>query len=37
MFTRLHLVESVGTGIPRIARILSEDGFPPPEYTTSGV
>ena len=36
MFTRLHLVESVGTGIPRIARILSDDGFPPPEYKTEG-
>ena len=36
MFTRLHLVESVGTGIPRIARILLEDGFPPAEYKTEG-
>ena len=36
MFTRMHLVESVGTGIPRIARILSEDGFPPAEYKTEG-
>ena len=36
MFTRLHLVESVGTGIPRIARILSEDEFPPAEYKTEG-
>ena len=36
MFTRLHLVESVGTGIPRIARILSDDGFPPAEYKTEG-
>ena len=36
MFTRMHLVESIGTGIPRIARILSEDGFPPAEYKTEG-
>ena len=36
MFTRMHLVESVGTGIPRIARILSDDGFPPAEYKTEG-
>ena len=36
MFTRMHLVESVGTGIPRIARILSEYGFPPAEYKTEG-
>ena len=36
MFTGMHLVESVGTGIPRIARILSEDGFPPAEYKTEG-
>lgn len=36
MFTRIHLVESVGTGIPRIARILSEDGFPPAEFKTEG-
>ena len=36
MFTRMHLVESVGTGIPRIARILYEDGFPPAEYKTEG-
>lgn len=32
----MHLVESVGTGIPRIARILSDDGFPPAEYKTEG-
>ena len=32
----MHLVESVGTGIPRIARILSEDEFPPAEYKTEG-
>lgn len=36
MFTRMHLVESVGTGIPWIARIISEDGFPPAEYKTEG-
>ena len=36
MFTRLHLVESVGTGIPRIARLLAQDGFPPAEYKTEG-
>lgn len=36
MFTRMHLVESVGTGIPRIARILSQEGFPPAEYKTEG-
>ena len=36
IFTRMHLVESVGTGIPRIARILSEHGFPPAEYKTEG-
>ena len=36
IFTRMHLVESVGTGIPRIARILSEDGFPLAEYKKEG-
>jgi len=30
------LAESVGTGIPRIARILSDDGFPQAEYKTEG-
>ena len=37
MFTRMHLVESVGTDIPRIARLLSEDGFPLADYKTEGV
>ena len=36
MFTRMHLVESVGTGIPRIAKLLSAEGFPPAEYKTEG-
>ena len=36
MFTRMHLVESVGTGIPRISQLLSADGFPPAEYKTEG-
>ncbi len=36
MFTRMHLVESVGTGIPRIEKILSQQGFPPAEYKTEG-
>ncbi len=36
MFTRMHLVESVGTGIPRIGQLLSADGFPPAEYKTEG-
>lgn len=36
MFTRMHLVESVGTGIPRIAQLLSAEGFLPAEYKTEG-
>lgn len=32
----MHLVESVGTGIPRIEKILSQQGFPPAEYKTEG-
>ena len=32
----MELVESVGTGIPRIASLLSQDGFPPAEYKTEG-
>lgn len=36
LFTRMQLVEKVGSGIPRIAALLSEAGLPAAEYKTEG-
>jgi len=36
LFTRMQLVEKVGSGIPRIAALLSETGLPAAEYKTEG-
>ena len=36
LFTRMDLVEKVGSGIPRMADLMSEAGLPAPEYRTEG-
>ena len=36
LFTRMDLVEKVGSGIPRMADLMQEAGFPAPEYQTEG-
>ena len=32
----MNLVEKVGSGIPRMADLMSEAGLPAPEYRTEG-
>lgn len=36
LFTRMHLVEKVGSGIPRMRRLMKEAGLPEPDFTTKG-
>ena len=36
LFTRMDLVEKVGSGIPRMADLMKEAGLPAPEYRTEG-
>ncbi len=36
LFTRMDLVERVGSGIPRIAEEMKAAGLPAPEYKTEG-
>lgn len=36
LFTRMDLVEKVGSGIPRMADLMQEAGLPAPEYQTEG-
>lgn len=36
MITRMHLVEKVGSGIPRMANLMAEAKLPSPEYKTEG-
>lgn len=36
LFTRMDLVEKVGSGIPRMADLMKEAGLPAPEYRTDG-
>ena len=36
LFTRMHLVEKVGSGIPRMADEMREANLPAPEYRTEG-
>ena len=36
LFTRMDLVEKVGSGIPRMADLMKEAGLPEPEYRTEG-
>ncbi|MBQ8069459.1 MAG: putative DNA binding domain-containing protein [Bacteroidales bacterium] len=36
LFTRMDLVEKVGSGIPRMSDLMKEAGLPAPEYRTEG-
>ena len=36
LFTRMHLVEKVGSGIPRMRRLMKEAGLPEPIFDTRG-
>lgn len=36
LFTRMHLVEKVGSGIPRMADEMKDANLPAPEYRTEG-
>jgi ATP-dependent DNA helicase RecG len=36
LFTRMHLVEKVGSGIPRMQNLMIEAGLPEPVYQTEG-
>ena len=36
LFTRMDLVEKVGSGIPRMEDLMKESGLPAPEYRTEG-
>ena len=37
MFTRMHLVEQVGSGIPRMCRLMNDMGLPDPAFNTKGM
>ena len=37
MFTRMHLVEQVGSGIPRMCRLMNDMGLPNPIFNTKGM
>lgn len=37
MFTRMHLVEQVGSGIPRMCRLMNDMGLPDPVFNTKGM
>ena len=36
LFTRMHVVEKVGSGIPRMRRLMNEAGLPEPKFSTKG-
>ena len=36
IFTRMDLVEKVGSGIPRMTNLMAEAGLPSPKYRTEG-
>lgn len=36
LFTRMHIVEKVGSGIPRMRRLMKEAGLPDPKFDTQG-
>lgn len=36
LFTRMHLVEKVGSGIPRMRALMKEAGLPEPVFETKG-
>jgi ATP-dependent DNA helicase RecG len=37
LFTRMHVVEKVGSGIPRMRRLMKEAGLPEPQFSTQGI
>lgn len=37
LFTRMHLVEHIGSGIPRMAYAMEQAGLPAPVYDTDGM
>lgn len=37
MFTRMHLIEQVGSGIPRMCRLMNDMGLPDPAFNTKGM
>jgi ATP-dependent DNA helicase RecG len=37
LFTRMHLVEHIGSGIPRMSHAMLEAGLPEPKYETEGM
>lgn len=37
LFTRMHLVEKVAYGIPRMKEAMKEAGLPEPEFNTNGI
>ncbi len=36
LFTRMHIVEKVGSGVPRMRRLMKEAGLPEPEFENKG-
>lgn len=36
LFTRMHVVEKVGSGIPRMCKLMKDAGLPAPEFRTKG-
>ena len=37
LFTRMHLVEHIGSGIPRMRKAMFDAGLPEPSYNTGGM
>ena len=37
LFTRMHVVEKVGSGIPRMRRLMKDSGLPDPKFSTQGI
>lgn len=36
LFTRMHVVEKVGSGIPRMRRLMKDAGLPEPKFDSHG-
>ena len=36
LFTRMHVVEKVGSGVPRMRRLMKDAGLPEPKFDTQG-
>ena len=37
LFTRMHVVEKVGSGIPRMRRLMKDAGLAEPKFSTQGI